>query len=204
MLIVSTDDVLRRAGMTRNTQGVSDFAASVVQGAGVMVESMLSSLFRREKRRDYFNRYELNRAGVLHLSSQFPDGVEEVKVYSSAVDIFPPATGDEIDASMFHLFAEEASVLVTPGYSRYARFVVEYDCGFEEEQGGLVSGVPEWLKEGIINASALILQTQPVTHQKDITGRDYSSVLRQHLYQVVAPHIRPNGGINYPDITMVL
>ena len=202
MLLVSPDDVLVRASMSRTVSGLNDVVASVIEGAGGMVEAMLSASPLHRQITDYFNHVELNRFGALHLSQQFAR-TSPIKIYTADSQIFPPDKGEQSSSTSFHFGEGSATILLPPlAFPRYTRFVVEYEAGFAQDSGGVAIGVPDWLREAVISAALYVLQAQVITHQKSIEQRDYTNILRKHLYALVAPRIRPSMGMNYPDATI--
>lgn len=202
MLLVNPDDVLARASMSRTLSGASDVAASVIEGAGALVETMLSTSFERAAVREYFNDPSRNTIGALDLGRMFVDALEPNKLYVSKQGIMPPETGEEAGSEYYYFWPENSMVILNDvAVYRYSRFSFEYTAGFEES-GGVAQGVPSWLREIVISGALYVLQTQVISHQKSIEQRDYSAILKQHLHALVAPRIRLATGKNYPTFTL--
>lgn len=202
MLLVNPDDVLARASMSRTLAGASDVVASVIEGAGALIESMLSTPLHRATVRDYFNDPSKNGIGSLDLGRMFLDPSEPAMLYVSRYGIMPPETGEAAAADQYYLWPENSMVVLNDVIVyRYSRFCFEYTAGFAAS-GGVAQGVPPWLREIVVSAALYVLQTQVISHQKTIEQRDYSAILKQHLYTLIAPRIRPVAGRNFPTLSV--
>lgn len=204
MLLVSPDDVLVRASMTRTVSGVADVVGSVIEGAGALVSSMLSTPLDRKAVVDYFNYAPLNRSGVLHLSSQFVAASPVPALYLSTDELYSALilSEDGADTGAYHVSLEEASVLLSSTLALSGNFAVAYESGFHVGSDNVALGVPSWLRESVISAALYTLQAQVISHQKSIEQRDYTNTLRKRLYEVLSPYIRPSVGRNYPAQTI--
>jgi hypothetical protein len=188
--------------MSRTLAGASDVVASVIEGAGVLIESMLSAPLHRRKVLDYFNDPAKNREGSLDLSGMFIDIEAEPKLYFSSSELMPPETGDPVEEKSYYLWLDENTVVLSAYIlNRYNRYCFEYESGFTEV-GGLAQGVPTWLREVVISGALYVLQTQVISHQKSIEQRDYSAILKQHLHRLVASRVRPVTGRNWPTFSV--
>lgn len=204
MLLVSPDTVLVRASMTRTVAGVNDVVISAIEGAGALVEAMLSTSLERRFVVDYFTDRLMNRDGQLNLSSQLIAASPSPVLYVSDAQFYSEAVldGDPVDPSLYGVAGDAAAVLLAAQIARSGNFAVAYESGFNVDSGNVAMGVPTWLRESVISATLYVLQAQVISHQKSIEQRDYTNILRKHLYSVVAPYIRPMGGRNLPAQTV--